>query len=316
MSDENYEKILQKVVKASGLPQDEIERRVQAKQAKLSGLISKDGALQVISAELGISFDNEKFKIDELVPSIRKVNVVGKVVKIFPVRSFTTKKGDEGKVLNLVLADDTSNIKVVLWDTNHISLFEKGVLAEGHSVEILNGSMRTGEIHLGSFSELKPSKETFSNVITQRIAKEKNICDFNLGETPKTRAFVVQAFAPKFFHVCPDCKKKATPDGTNFTCLEHGKVSAEKRAILNLILDDGTETIRAVFFHENITKLGLKEVDNPEIFAQQKELLLGKELIFSGNVRKNDYFNSHELIIDDVVEVGLDELIVKLGDNK
>jgi ribonucleotide reductase alpha subunit len=44
---------------------------------------------------------------------------------LFPVRSFTTKKGEAGKVANLILADDTSNIKVVLWDMNHISLIEK-----------------------------------------------------------------------------------------------------------------------------------------------------------------------------------------------
>ncbi len=119
---ENYERIIEKISKISNLEKEEIERRVEAKRAKLSGLISKDGAAQVIAAELGISFDNEKLKIEELLPGMRKVNTFGKVVNIFPVRSFKTKKGDDGKVVNLFIADDTSNIKVVLWDTNHLHL--------------------------------------------------------------------------------------------------------------------------------------------------------------------------------------------------
>src|SRR3989344_6623595 len=120
----NYENILERISKSSGLEKDEIERRVEAKRAKLSGLISKEGAAQVIAAELGISFDNEKLKIGELLPTMRKVNVIGKVINLFPVRTFT-KNDKQGKVANMVIADETSNIKVVLWDVNHIGLIEK-----------------------------------------------------------------------------------------------------------------------------------------------------------------------------------------------
>ncbi len=114
----NYEKILKKIANSSGLEKEEIERRVEAKRAKLSGLISLDGAAQIVAAELGISFDNEILKLEELLPGMRKVHVIGKIINISSVRSFTTKKGDEGKVCNFLLADDTSNLKVVLWDTN------------------------------------------------------------------------------------------------------------------------------------------------------------------------------------------------------
>ena len=64
--DSNYEKAVNKLAKASGLDSEEIERKVESKRAKLSGLISREGALQVITAELGISFDDQKSKIDEL----------------------------------------------------------------------------------------------------------------------------------------------------------------------------------------------------------------------------------------------------------
>jgi len=311
---DNYEKVLERVMKISGLDKDELERRVEAKQSKLSGLISKEGALQVISAELGISFENEKSKINELLPGMRKVNVIGKVMKLFPVRTFTTKSGDEGKVANLFIADDTSNIKVVLWDTNHISLIEKGLLTENKSIEILSGSMRDNEIHLGSFSELKLSDAVFDKVITEKVSKEKNISQFNLSDNVKTRAFIVQIFEPKFFNVCSECKKKVTPEGEDFKCAEHGKVMPEKRALINIVLDDGTESIRSVIFHDKLSELGITELENQELLSQQKQNLLGKEMVFSGNVRRNNFFNNPEFIIDGVSEINLDELIKNLGE--
>ena len=61
--------------------------------------------------------------------------------------------------MNLVVADETSNIKVVLWDTHHIGFIERGEIEKDHIVEISNASMRDNEIHLGSFSEFKKSNE-------------------------------------------------------------------------------------------------------------------------------------------------------------
>jgi hypothetical protein len=42
------------------------------------------------------------------------------------------------------------------------------------------------------------------------------------------------------------------------------------------------------------------------------EALLGKEMIFSGNVRKNNFFNNEEFIIDSLKDVNIDELVVQL----
>ena len=64
----------------------------------------------------------------------------------------------------MIVADESSNIKVVLWDTNHIELIEKKIVQEGTVIEISGGSMRDNEIHLGSFSEFKVSKENLENV--------------------------------------------------------------------------------------------------------------------------------------------------------
>jgi replication factor A1 len=302
----NYNKILEKVSSISGIEKDEIDRRVEAKRAKLSGLISREGALQVIAAELSISFDNEKLKIDELLPGMRKVNFTGKVIRMFPIREYTTKTGDKGKVANIIVADDTSNIKIVLWDTNHISLLESGTVAEGISIEVASGSMRDNEVHLGSFSEFKTSSEVFENVQDTKPVKEKTIEEFSPGDSVKTRAFIVQAFDPRFYEANVETGKKITEEE-----LANG-VPSEKKAILNVVIDDGTDTIRAVMFHEMVQKVGLTEYDNTEAMAKQKQSLIGKEFYFGGTIKRNSYMNNYELGVNFVEEIDVDKLLSEL----
>ena len=79
-----------------------------------------------------------------------------------------------------------------------------------------------------------------------------------------------------------------------------------------MVLDDGTENIRAVLFSEAIKSLGIRDIQNSEMFSQEKRELLGKEMIFSGDVRKNKFFNNDEFIIDKAEEIDIDNLIAEL----
>ena len=138
---------------------------------------------------------------------------------------------------------------------------------------------------------------------------EKSILDLKQGETIGIRAFIVRVFEPRFFTVCPSCGKKVSEAGE---CEEHGKVSGVKRALLSLVLDDGTETIRAVLFSEQIEKMMSKEDLEPEAFEGKRKELLGKEMFFSGQVRKNKIYDNTELFVQDSKDVEIDELIAKL----
>ena len=111
----NYQKLVELIAQYSGLDVGEIERRIEAKQAKLSGLISKEGAAQVIAAELNINFDRQIIKISHVVSGMRKINIIGKVLELFPIREYN-KNGRSGRIASMILADDTSNIRTVLWD--------------------------------------------------------------------------------------------------------------------------------------------------------------------------------------------------------
>ena len=84
--------------------------------------------------------------------------------------------------------------------------------------------------------------------------------------------------------------------------------------MLNVVLDDGTETIRAVLFGDVIKKLGLtdEEISSAEKFNEKKDNLLGDEKFFSGNFRTNNFFNRTEMSIEDVEGVDVDELVKEL----
>ncbi len=309
---QNYELLIERISKASGIEKAEVERKVEAKKAKLSGLISKEGAAQIIAAELGISFENQDLKISEIMPGMRKVNVIGKVINIFPIREYD-KNGKSGKVANFILADETGNCKVVLWDTNQISLLENKEIKENSVIEIKNASTRENEIHLSGFSELKLSTQQIDNVKTERQSTEKTISEVSNGQTVKLRGLIVQLFPIRFYNTCPQCNKKVTESEGSFVCAEHGKVEPKPRGILNMVVDDGTESIRTVLFSENINKLQNEmELQDPEKFATFKNDLLGTEISLEGNIRRNSMFNNLELIATNIAKVDVEKLIQDL----
>lgn len=305
---QNYSQLIGRISKSSGLSIEDIERKVEAKRAKLSGLISKEGAAQIVAAELGINFDKQKVKVNEIMSGMRRVNITGKIIQLFPVREYK-KENREGKVVNFILADETGNIRTVLWDTNHITMIEKGEIKQDDVIDISNASVRNTELHLTAFSDIKPSQEAIGEVKTEMHFFEKSLKDVKVGENAKVRAFIVQSFEPRFFEICPECKTRAKQDGENFVCDKHGKVMPVKRALINIVLDDGTGNLRAVLFNEQIEKLGLKLESN---FIEEKEKILGREAWFSGNVRQNKMFSNSEIFVSDIEDIDVDKLIVSL----
>jgi len=310
---DTYTHLIERIATSAKLSVDDIGRRIEAKRAKLSGLVSREGAAQIVAAELGINFEKERMKLGELAQGMRRANVIGKVLELFPVRSYN-KNGKEGKVANLVIADETSRVRVVLWDANHIALVEQGKINLGDVLEVTNAGVRNGELHLSSFGDIRQSKELIGEItVTVPIGASK-LKDATPGQRLQTRAFVVQVFDPRYFEVCPDCGRKVIDEA----CATHGKIAPKRRALLNLVLDDGTESLRCVLFGEHILKLGFseEEIFSLELFNGKKSALLGEEKVFAGNVRQNTLYNTVEFIIDSVEEVKFDELIAAFETSK
>jgi len=311
---QNYDLFIEKIIKVTGLKREDVEERVEKKKEKLSGLISKEGAAQIIAAELGVSFENQDLKVNELMPGMRRVNIVGKILNLFPVREYD-KNGNKGKVANLIMADETGSARLVLWDVSHIELIENEVIKTGDTVEVKNASTRDGgEIHLSGFSELKKSSVIFENIKNEAVVNEKSLNEAMQGQNIKVRGVVVQVFQPRFYSVCPQCNKKAIKEEENYRCAEHGVITPKEKAILNFVLDDGTETMRVVMFSDQINALipeeDLKDAEKSTAF---RDNFIGTEIYLSGNVKRNQLFNNLEIVASGSEKVDVEKLIESLN---
>ncbi len=294
MEKDAYSILVEKIARYSGLSIAEVDGKVETKKAKLSGLISREGAAQIVAAELGISFENERSKVNELAEGMRRASVVGKITRIFPVREYN-KNGRSGKVTSFMLGDETSNVRVTLWDVNHISLIEKKSINEGDVVEIRGASVKKGELSLGAFSDIKISNEKMNSVKEQAPLTAGQFKDAAENAQMQVRAFIVQTFEPRFF----DSKR----------------TEGEKGVLLNIVLDDGTATMRSVLFGENIKKLfgvSQEELFSLDVLNVKRAEVIGEEKLFTGAFRTNSFSQSLEFSVRDVGGVVLDSLIREL----
>jgi replication factor A1 len=97
-------------------------------------------------------------RISELRKVRRKTNVRGIVQTMFPLSTFQRKDGTQGKVLRIMLKDETGQIPVVFWDAKA----EKMIKAkEGMVVLLMNGNMKRNrrdnllELHIGDLSAVE-----------------------------------------------------------------------------------------------------------------------------------------------------------------
>ncbi|MDP3033699.1 MAG: OB-fold nucleic acid binding domain-containing protein [Methanobacteriaceae archaeon] len=96
-------------------------------------------------------------KISKMEEGADKLKIKGRVMRVSNPKLFTSRKGKNGKVANVVLADETEEVKVVFW-TENIKLLKN--IKEGDVIEIDKVAVRDGyrgrkEIHLQPRSTLE-----------------------------------------------------------------------------------------------------------------------------------------------------------------
>ncbi|PIZ51472.1 hypothetical protein COY27_03715 [Candidatus Woesearchaeota archaeon CG_4_10_14_0_2_um_filter_33_13] len=296
--------IKSKIISSGKLDSEKLEKKIKEKINELSGLISEEGAAHIIANEFGIELtkpDSDKLKIKEIYPGMRNVSTVGKVVKKFEVREFA-KGESKGKVCSMMIGDDTGTIRVVFWN-DQVDAASK--VNEDDIIKVKDAYVRENrnnkEIHLGERGEIEvnPEGEKIERVRQSADYERKKIQELENGsDGVEILGTVVQVFDPRFFNVCPDCGKRANDE----QCPEHGAVKSDLSYVMNLVLDDGTGTIRGVFWKNQVHHLlGLdndgmaKFKDNLSLFENVKNDLLGEQFKLIGRVKKNDMFERLEL---------------------
>ena len=318
--------IIEKIKKESGLSETEINNKIEEKMKQLSGLISKDGAAHIIANELGIKLleaVSGKLQIKNILAGMRDVETIGKVQRIFETREFQSGER-QGKVASLMIADETGSIRAVLWGNQTDNLKN---IKEDTTIKILSGYVRENsgqkEIHLNERSKLivNPKGESIGE-IKKFAAERKKINELTENDgIVEVMGTIVQVFDLRFFEICPKCNKRAKQNENSFACSEHGEVNPLYSYVLNLVLDDGTDSIRSVFFRNQVEKLLeadqeklMQLKNNLESFEEIKNNLLGTMVKISGRVNKNDFFERLEIIANDVSQANPEEEIKRLNE--
>ncbi len=125
-----------------------------------------------------LSEANEAHKISELETGRDNISITGRVMHISHVKKFTSRKGREGKLANMILSDDTGEIRVVLW-TENIKFLKK--ISEGDIIKINNAEVKQGfredELHMKLDSTIQKLDEKDFETFPKYDDKITNIED-------------------------------------------------------------------------------------------------------------------------------------------
>ncbi len=141
---------------------EEVLERLEKEKRKTGGLISDMTLLRMIAAEFGVEILQGEaltptLSIEDLIPSLSDATVVGRVVAVFPPRTF---KGDKsGKFASLLVADESGILRVVLWN-DKASIIESGEIKVEQIARFSHGYTREDrsgrvELHIGDKGEIE-----------------------------------------------------------------------------------------------------------------------------------------------------------------
>jgi replication factor A1 len=138
---------------------EQIRDMIDEKKRKIgAGYLTDQGALFLVAADLGISFENipkSQSGIKELYIGAKDVTITARIMNIYPIRKFTKKDtNEESRNRTLTIYDKDSSVKLKLWD-NQTSIPDEIGLKPGDLVKISQGYVKSGldgrpTINLGS----------------------------------------------------------------------------------------------------------------------------------------------------------------------
>jgi replication factor A1 len=92
---------------------EEFEAAVAEKVEQMGGLADEETAAMLIAHELR---DEEVETVADVEPGMDEVKFLAKVVSVGELRTFERDDGEDGRVVNVTVADESGQIRVALWD--------------------------------------------------------------------------------------------------------------------------------------------------------------------------------------------------------
>lgn len=130
--------LVERISLESGKPKEEILEKIESKKEKFAGLLTESGAALMVAKELGLEFDrnSERTKISQLEDGMSNIDLAVRVMQVFAPKEFE-KNGRKGRLCNLIVADDSGEIRLTLWHDDVKKILDCG-LEKGNVLEIKN----------------------------------------------------------------------------------------------------------------------------------------------------------------------------------
>ncbi|MBT0159604.1 hypothetical protein G4O51_06435 [Candidatus Bathyarchaeota archaeon A05DMB-2] len=162
-TDQIIQQILQKRPEIS---REQVLEALAAERDRTGGLIADATLLRLVAAKYGIEVPNAKvhsreLPINRLIAGLNDVTVAGRILAVFPPRTFEGKT--TGKYASLIIADASGVLRVMLWN-DKVSPVELGELKAGRVARFAHGYTREDraskvELHMGSKSSIQIEPE-------------------------------------------------------------------------------------------------------------------------------------------------------------
>jgi len=289
--EEIVEQILSKHPKTS---KEDLLERLEKEKRKMGIFFSDETLLKMIAAELGVEVSVEsslpKLLIENLIPSLNNVTVVGRVVAVFSPKIFGGLK--EGKVASLFIADKSDILRVVFWN-DKTDLIESGKVKVGQIIRFSHGYTREDrggivELHMG----------------------EKGDVEINPGGVAAKDYPTISRFATKIKDLTKTQKnKKVNVIGTVkelFSASTFQREDSSSGKVMRFVLYDGTGEISVVVWNEKVDEL-------------EKTLKKGLELQIVNAKAKKAVGEGFEIHVNSETYIGMlrtSEEILKIADLK
>ena len=236
---------INQILEKTKLTKEQIEEKIKKKIEEFPAL-TREAAIRSVATDNGVILIRRDYKVSDITEELNHLNLRCKIVRKFEAKEVNLR-GGKSKVMNLMVGDETGQIRVVIWDTNRIAEIEKD-FREGDEILIINAYSKFSsfsnsfEINIGANTLLKLIAHKETHAEADNYTRISQITEEN--KSYKVRGFITRIFTNNTFIIrCSICGKRVDEK-----CDIHGDKALSKTLMISAVIDDGLSSTKVTFF--------------------------------------------------------------------
>ena len=215
----------------------ELASRMRKKQDDFAGLLTDDGAIELLARENGLQVDKPvAFNPTPLASAMAgdTADFLVRALAIPASRSFSTQNA-EGEVCNVAITDGTTAATLVLWNRDARDLVDSGKIERNDLLEIRNALVKNAsplEIHARLTTEITVANDRYPSTIQ---VSEVPLVTLDCAESPEFDSFarILQKGDVREFQRAEDTRRMASQPKKSFVLnLSIADASGQKNLVL------------------------------------------------------------------------------------